>query len=69
MIDLEAEPASTLEVYGATEENMATFPVLELMVEDNKDAVDEIVTQFIEKVENELTQKDAAMTKGRLREW
>ena len=48
---------------------MATFPVLELMVEDNKDAVDEIVTQFIEKVENELTQKDAAMTKGRLREW
>lgn len=69
MIDFEAEPASTLEVYGATEETMTSFPVLELMADDNKDAVDEIVTQFIEKVENELTQKDAAMTKGRLREW
>lgn len=69
MLDLEAEPQSTLEVYGVTEENMASSPVIELMVEDNKDAVDEIVTQFIEKVENELTQKDAAMTKGRLREW
>lgn len=42
---------------------------MELFADDNKDAVDEIINQFIEKVENELGQKDAAMTRGRLREW
>ena len=37
--------------------------------ENNKDAVDEIVTQFIEKIESESSVKESLITKGRNTEW
>ena len=36
---------------------------------DNKDAVDELVTFFIEKIEGEAGTRDSLISKGRLNEW
>ena len=41
----------------------------ELLVDDNKDAVDDIVTQFQEKIDQEATAKDSAVSKGWQNEW
>ena len=42
---------------------------LEIILEENKDAVDELVTTFIEKIENEAGNKESLITKGRNTEW
>jgi len=44
--------------------------VLELLADqENKDAVEELVTQFIEKIEAEASLKDGLITKGWKNEW
>ena len=44
--------------------------MLEILIDDtNKDSVDELVTQFIEKIEAEASAKDSQMTKSRNTEW
>ena len=44
--------------------------VIEILVDDtNKDAVDELVTQFIEKIDTEASAKDSQMTKQRNTDW
>ena len=60
-----------LEDYGFTSIDTATVGgVLEILIDDtNKDSVDELVTQFIEKIEAEASAKDSQMTKSRNTEW
>lgn len=44
--------------------------VLDILSDDqNKDALDELITQFTEKIESEIGAKDSAMTKDRNNEW
>ena len=39
--------------------------IIELLLDDqNKDAVEELVTQFVEKIEGEVAIKDTAISKG-----
>ena len=60
-----------LEDYGFQSIDTATVGgVLEILIDDtNKDSVDELVTQFIEKIEAEASAKDSQMTKSRNTEW
>ena len=44
--------------------------MLDILSDDqNKDALDELITQFTEKIESEIGNKDSAMTKDRNNEW
>ena len=44
--------------------------VLDILSDDqNKDALDELITQFTEKIESEIGNKDSAMTMDRNNEW
>lgn len=57
-----------MEEYGVT--SIELGGVLELLVDtENKDAVEELVTQFIERIDAEASAKDALMTKGWKTEW
>jgi len=68
LIDYEADEQQALAEYGYTE--ITIGGVLDLLVEqDNKDAVEELVTQFVEKIESEVSNKDTAMKKGWQSEW
>jgi len=58
-----------LEQYGVNNISDTIGTALEVILDDNKDAVDEIVTQFVEKIEAEAGVKDSMITKGRNGEW
>ena len=57
-------------MYDLEDVNAGVGGVLDVLSDiDNKDAVDELVMFFIEKIEGEVTNRDSAITKGRLIEW
>ena len=59
-----------LEEYGFASLEAAAGSVIDILIDDqNKDAVDELVTQFIEKIEADAASKDSQITKGRQTEW
>ena len=59
----EEDDQAALEEYGVTEITLGG--VIEMLVDtENKDAVDEMVTQFQEKIEAEANAKDSAISKG-----
>ena len=59
-----------LEEYGYSSVEEASGTVIDILIDDsNKDAVDELVTQFVEKIEAEAASKDSLITKGRTQEW
>ena len=59
---------AALEEYGVTEITLGG--VIEMLIDtENKDAVDEMVTQFQEKIDQEASAKDAMITKGWQTEW
>ncbi len=68
---MEEDEALALEDYGVTSIEAAGLGgVLEILIDDsNKDAVDELVTQLIEKIDGEASAKDSQMTKSRQTEW
>ena len=67
-VKYEQDEAAVLEEYGVSA--IEVGGVLELLSdEQNKEAVDELVTQFIERIEQEAGTKDSLMTKGRQAEW
>ena len=64
----EQDEVAALEEYGVT--SIEAGGVLEIIADDqNKDAVDELVTLFIESIEGVASAKDSAMTKDRNTEW
>jgi len=75
VIKMEEDETGAMEDYGVPmDENGSPEIVLgstiELLVEtENKDAVDEIVTQFQEKIDQEAGLKDQMMAKGCTNEW
>ena len=57
-----------MENYNVTENEIGG--IIELLADEtNKDAVDELVTQFIEKIDGEANNKDNLITRGRALEW
>ena len=61
-------PQQALEEYGYTE--IETGTVLDILTSnDSNEGVDELVTQFIEKIEQEASAKDTAISKGVANEW
>ena len=68
VVKYEEDEVAALEEYGVTEITLGG--VIEMLVDtENKDAVDEMVTQFQEKIDQEASAKDAAMTRGWQTEW
>ena len=61
----EQDEQSALEEYGVSSIDNATGVIDILADESNKEGVDELVTTFIEKIEQEASAKDSLMTKGR----
>lgn len=68
-IKVETDEQSALEEYGVLNMEQSAGTALETILDDNKDAVDELVTTFIEKIEVEAGQKEGQITKGRNSEW
>lgn len=60
---------SVIEDYGISNSNETIGTALEVILDENKDAVDEMVTLFIEKIEGEANNKDGLITRGRVGEW
>jgi hypothetical protein len=68
IVKLENDPQQALEEYGYTE--IETGTVLDILTSnDSNEGVDELVTQFIEKIEQEASAKDTAISKGVANEW
>ena len=60
---------STLEAYNVETLEQGIGTVVDVLIDESKDAVDELVTLFIEKIENEANLKDGAIARGRNGEW
>ena len=59
-----------LEEYGYSSVEEASGTVIDILIDDsNKESVDELVTQFVEKIEAGAASKDSLITKGRTQEW
>ena len=58
-----------MDPYGVTDVGEAVNTALEVILDENKDAVDEMVTLFIERIEQEANNKDIMITKDRNGEW
>ena len=69
-IKYEQDEQAVLEEYRVTSIDAGIGTVLDILADDtNKEAVDELVGQFIEKIEAEAQSKDNLITKGRSTEW
>ena len=66
---VEVDEQQALDDYGITSMESTIGTALEVILDENKDAVDELVTTFIEKIEIEAGIKEAMITKGRTMEW
>ena len=69
---LETDEQNVLEEYGlASLEDVQLGSVVELFTsaDEGTDVIGELVTQFVEKIESELGQKQNQMTRGRQNEW
>ena len=60
---------ATLETYNVETLEQGIGTVVDVLIDESKDAVDELVTLFIEKIEHEAGLKDGAITRGRNGEW
>lgn len=68
IIKYEEDETAAMEEYGVT--TLEIGGIIELLIDtENKDAVEELVTQFIERIDAEAGIKDALMTKGWKTEW
>lgn len=65
----EQDEQAALEEYKVTTLEEAIGTVLDVITDENKDAVDELVTLFVEKIEAEAGLRDGLITKGRNGEW
>ena len=68
-IESDEDTQNILDDYNCESMENPLGTALEIILEENKDAVDELVTTFIEKIENEAGNKESLITKGRNTEW
>ena len=67
---IDQDDQAALDEYGFASLEAAAGSVIDILIDDqNKDGVDELVTQFIEKIEADAANKDSLITKGRQTEW
>ena len=66
---IEVDYQAAIEDYGITEAEVSGS-VLEIMIdESNKDAVDELVLAFVEKLEDNINKRESNITSDRNNEW
>ena len=66
---IEQDMQATLETYNVETLEQGIGTVVDVLIDESKDAVDELVTLFIEKIDGEALLKDGAITRGRNGEW